>query len=135
MGRFIDFLTSSAIAQVSAWATEHMATLRRVGCADPDPVKAARRFADYCIRNGIDQDDDGDRARRGPVGYYRIGEGLWQPAAIQGKAKAPDPNKLRAILDPNRTVLFYSIRAGLRTRMREMMRNPDPSEDVKQGNH
>jgi hypothetical protein len=122
MGRFIDFLTSSAIAQITAWATEHMATLRRVGCADPDPVKAARRFADYCIRNGIDQDDD-DRARREPVGYYRVGEGLWRPAAIQGKTKAPDPKKLRAWMDWRQDLVFKAVREDHRAGMREMLRN------------
>lgn len=111
MGRFIDFLTSSAIAQVSAWATEHMATLRKTGCADPDPVKAARRFADYCIRNGMDQDDE-DRARREPVGHFRVGDGLWRPVAIQGKAKAPDPNKLRAWMDWRLHLVFKAVRGN-----------------------
>lgn len=134
MGRFIDFLTSSAIPQVTAWATEHMATLRKVGCADPDPVKAARRFADYCIRNGIDQDDD-DRARREPVGYYRVGEGLWRPAAIQGRTKAWDLGKLRAWMDWRRDLVFKAVRGDHRDYMADIMRNPDQAADVKQRNH
>lgn len=92
MGRFINFLLTAAAEKIAAWVVESSAVLIKTGCDDPDPITAARNFADYCIRNRIDAEVDPDH----PVGYYRVDDGLYLQAEIKG-IEASRPGQIHLV--------------------------------------
>lgn len=88
MGRFLSFIFSQDTDRIATWAVENRAALVRTGSLHSDPLIAARRFADYCIRNAIDTEPDPDN----PVGYWRADGGLYQQAKVhQGDAPGKCP--------------------------------------------
>lgn len=97
--------------QLATWADKNRQTLIQTGCNDVNPIKAAAKFADLCIRKGWADIHDGAEPGH-PVGYYRVDDGLYRQADVHGVKRQPSSHRLTLWMTWRWRLLRQATEAG-----------------------